>query len=128
MKITLIVGLPGSGKTYYANTLAAPGVVIIDDFQRSDLDNLPDINSTKNLVIIDPHFCDSVILNFAQNVLKKQYGDNVIFELVYFENEPQKALRNIEFRNDGRKVVEFIRHHTKIYNPPSDARSIWQPD
>lgn len=128
MKITLIVGLPGSGKTYYANTLAAPGVIIIDDFRRGDLGNLPNENSFENLIIIDPNFCDSVILDFAQRVLKNHYHIDIDIDIVYFENNAQKALRNIEFRDDGRKVSNFIHDYTKIYNPPSDAKKIWQPE
>lgn len=120
MKITLIIGLPGSGKTHLANTICN---VVIDDI--TSLTQLPvDVDE---FVITDVNFCDASMINRAENILYKWYGD-VEIKRIYFENDSTKARKNVEYRNDGRKVEGTIRRFEKIYNPPTDVHLIWQPD
>lgn len=125
MKIVLIIGLPGSGKTHYAQNLAGPGTLIIDDCTKDDVICLPSSDSFHTIVIIDANFCIPGILNCALAFLNAHYGDPEI-EMVWFENAPEKALNNIKHRNDGRKVTMFIQDNTATYDPPADARKIWQ--
>lgn len=118
MIITLIIGLPGSGKTWYARNVL--GGTIVDDIQ--DLKDLPNIND--DFTIIDVNFCDQRILNQAKHMLRLKYT-NVSFQEIYFENNPKKARRNVERRNDGRNVEGTIKRFTAIYNPPHDALEIF---
>lgn len=120
-KIHLIIGLPGSGKTYYANK-HFKDVPIVDDI--TDLCQLPTV---QEFVITDVNFCDRLTLENARNVLTKLYGD-VKFNHIYFENDPEKARKNVKRRNDGRYVEGTIRRFAPVYNPPEDALEIWDAD
>ena len=121
MKITLIIGLPGSGKTWLANELAEPTTAIIDDI--TSLDQLPD--DAEELIITDVNFCDSTILNQATAILRERYG-SISIERVYFENDAALARQNVERRNDGRNVEGTIRRFESIYQPPVNAWRIWR--
>lgn len=123
--ITLIIGLPGSGKTHYGEKLAKErSAFFIDDI--SDYDDLCSALLYFNHVIIsDPNLCDPNVEKAAVNSLK----ENEI-EKIYFENNPEACKANIDRRSqvgDERRVKDFIDMYSEIYNPPEDARSVWQP-
>lgn len=118
-KIKLIVGLPGSGKTYYMNQLDGHK---IDDPKIGQ--EFPILD--QDILITDPNFCDEKTLNKAIKKLNSIYPDTEI-ELIYFENKPEKCLRNVEYRDDGKEVSQFIKHYSSIYNPPKNVLEIWQP-
>lgn len=120
MKITLIIGLPGSGKTYLAYTICD---VVIDDI--TSLAQLP--ADVDEFVITDVNFCDASMINRAENILYRWHAD-VEIERIYFENDSTKARKNVEYRNDGRKVEGTIRRFERIYNPPATVLPIWQHD
>ena len=126
MKITFIIGLPGSGKTHFAATLDNEDTVIFDDFSADDIPYLPK-EHIKNLIIIDPNLCNPDVLTRAVSFFSTRYPSADI-KYIYFENAPAKALQNIQIRGDNRSVANFIKLNTKIYNPPIDALSIWQPE
>jgi predicted kinase len=115
-KILLFVGLPGSGKTYYANEICD---VVVDDIV--DLSQLP--HQFDILGITDVNFCDELILNKAKTVLRNRYDCEI--EVIYFENNPAKCRKNVEYRNDGRAVEGTILRFEKTYNPPANALKIW---
>ena len=123
MKIVLIVGLPGSGKTYLANFLAdmCEYMSVVDDI--TSLDQLPE---SGDIAITDVNFCDSKILEKAIDMLHEKYS-NAMVVVMYFENNPDAARRNVAYRNDGRNVEGTIRRFEKIYNPPDETRKIWNP-
>ena len=125
MRITLIVGLPGSGKTYLANKLALERTTVIDDI--TSCEQLPE--SPKELIITDVNFCDAKILETAKYRLKDMYP-NAEFDIIYFENDAKKARLNVLYRNDGRNVEGTISRFERIYSPPTDGlfppREIWQ--
>jgi hypothetical protein len=120
--VVLIVGLPGSGKTFFAHE-NFPDAVIIDDPRDFGAD-LPD-DFPDTLVITDPHLCRVEILKVAVPMLMARY-DIPKVGLVFFENDPDAAKANARLRNDGRKVEDFIDILTKVYNPPADAQPIWR--
>ena len=120
MKITLIIGLPGSGKTYLANNLSG---IIIDDI--TSIDQLP--NDANELIITDVNFCDVKILERAEEMLRERYG-NIDIKRIYFENDAEAVRKNVEYRNDGRNVEGTIRRFEPIYQPPADARVIWNQE
>ena len=104
-EITLFVGLPGSGKTYWAGKLCD---IVVDDI--TQLDQLPSKDLIKNIV-----------------KLQEVYGSSCLIDIVYFENSGKKARNNVKYRNDGRLVEGTIRHFEMIYDPPFGALKIWEP-
>jgi len=121
-EIILIVGLPGSGKTYLANTLSNSNKIF------DDITSLNDLPTTDSFVIVDVNFCDEYILKNALEILNKKFPDHKI-DIIYFENDPAKCRKNVEYRqkykNDTRNVEGTIRRFEKIYNPPPNCEKIW---
>lgn len=124
MKITLIAGLPGSGKTTLASQMREAGALVLDDFGvGSSLRDLP-ARLSQDLVITDVNFCHWSTLQTAKWQLSERYG--VTPEIVYFQNDPEACLANVERRTDGREVGATIREFTKVYDPPADALPVWR--
>lgn len=127
IKIYCLAGLPGSGKTYLGMKISEKeNAILIDDI--SSTDHLAKVlEENRNIVIADPHFCNSKIRNIAELFIKKHSSYAEII-WIYFENNPQKCLNNVEYRNDGRKVKIDINILSKIYLIPKDIKplSIWQ--
>lgn len=123
-KVFLLIGLPGSGKTHY-------GTVLSKEFSMEFLDDLKDrklfesrLAEGKSFVVADPLLCRSAARRLAIEMVGGAGFDPV---LVYWENNPEKCLRNVAYRNDGRKVEQTIKDLSKHYLPPDDALEIWQP-
>lgn len=115
--ITLVIGLPGSGKTYLVNQMTG---YVIDDI--TGIEQL--IQTDSDIVISDVNFCDPRVLNACISMLTARYPKHS-FSFIYFENAPDKCRKNVAYRNDGRNVEGTISRFEKIYNPPLDARIIW---
>lgn len=113
--VILFVGLPGSGKTYYANIMCD---VVVDDIV--DTDQLPE--EFDILGITDVNFCDANILQNAINILSEKYKTDI--NVVYFENNPDKCRKNVKYRDDGRNVEGTICRFENIYYPPENAIKI----
>lgn len=119
--IILWIGLPGSGKTYYAKKYCD---IVIDDI--TSLEELPDTYELQNkkLGITDVNFCDSKILSKALDILINKYPDKYITTM-YFEKDVDKCRSNVLHRNDGRNVEGTIRRFERVYNPPFGSIKIW---
>jgi len=119
----LFVGLPGSGKTYWANKMCD---VVVDDI--TDLSDLPSKENlgSNDLGITDVNFCDAKTLDRAIKIIKEKYPTHTI-KISYFENDSEKCRENVLYRNDGRNVEGTIKRFEKIYSPPHNARKIWRP-
>ncbi len=96
----LIVGLPGSGKTFLGKRFESKGFYLVDD--PKDLTFLQ--RAKDKIVITDPHLCSVKNRSFAIDTLKK-LGYHV--KVLYFENRPDKCKKLIKHRNDGRIVNGF---------------------
>ena len=116
LKATLIIGLPGSGKTHLGQSLSSN---FIDDPKEKP------IPYGENLVIADPNFCISRVRDEAIKYIQ-EYGYQV--ECIYFENNPEQCKENVMNRNDGRKVMLTIDYYSGLYNIPSGIipRKVWQ--
>jgi hypothetical protein len=124
--IHCIVGLPGSGKTHYGIQLLKnkENCLFLDDID--DRSEIPDSGIYDEVVITDPNFCLPLIRNLANEILK--YKGYTHINWIFFENDKEKALNNVVYRNDGRKVENLINLlHTK-YSIPNDYKPlvIWQ--
>ena len=118
------MGLPGSGKSYLAKKIAedCKDPLIVDDI--SSINKLPKNGVYSDIIITDPYFCLEKVRLQANKYIIDNYK---CVEWLYFENNQEKCLKNVSFRNDGRKVEGLIRLLQNIYFPPKNNISIWQP-
>jgi GTPase SAR1 family protein len=121
--IILVVGLPGSGKTFFAHEYYSDALIVDDPMRQGVVLPPPDVDFD-TMVITDPHLCRDHNLQFAMPMLMRKYRVTQL-GVAFFENDPVKAKANVKLRNDGRKVDRFIDTLTKEYNPPPNAMPIW---
>ncbi len=104
-KVTIIVGLPGSGKSYYGRRLAlSRHCRFIDDVSKS-YNTLQDIIDMllqyKECVIADPQLCKEKARQAAQRAFDK-FG--IESEWVFFTNDPRKCRENAKLRGNIAEV------------------------
>jgi len=110
MKITLVIGLPASGKTTYAKTLG--GFLVDDPKSLSDLPEYAD-----HLVITDPNLCIDSVINASILKLYEKYSKyNVNITRIYFENDPIQCYKN-SLNRDGKLVTKYIKLLSQTYKP-----------
>lgn len=127
MKITFLVGLPGSGKTHYGNLLAEdPNVVYIDDISVRE-DPMREIQlamGVEHILISDVFLCREEERKKAIRVVRRIAAlERFDYEVdwVFFENNPEQCLKNVAYRDkqgDHRAVNGLIRELTKEYKIP----------
>lgn len=120
-KITLLIGIPGSGKSYFLSQFKTDcNNLILDD--ASQLENtkliLRDaLNSKeiKNIYIADVNFLNINALINAEDFIK---NNTKIYELYYiiFKTSKKIALNNVKLRNDGRNVNNTINIYYNNYD------------
>jgi hypothetical protein len=120
MKVTMIVGLPASGKTHYAETIANGRKIVDDPQSLSDLEGMDN-----DFIICDPHLCHVNKFD-VEDRIKKVYPE-AVFEWIYFENDPEQCLKNAKNRLD-KKVDNFIKLLAKQYVIPINAKvlPVWK--
>lgn len=126
-KVIFIVGLPGSGKTTYAKSIMDDTYFLIDDPIRDKTLFVQAIAADKPNVII----CDPLLIGKEperiQNIIMKQFGSNLDFEWIYFENDQHVAWANHLKRNeiDPRHINEkFHQQLSEQYSIPENAKVI----
>lgn len=123
MEVILLVGMPGSGKTHYGNELVKEtGYLFLDDLKDKEL-FVAALKARKSVVVADPWLCLPDILDSA---LKISRVHTEAIQVIYWKNDLQQCLRNVETRNDGRKVDVMLKHLAKTYSPPESAREVWK--
>jgi hypothetical protein len=136
MKVIIIIGLPCSGKTWLANQLSLGIIPIIDDSicLGRDVLSIHTLDELKNgYILTHPFLCVKEILQSEIDWINKTFhGMNVFIECVYFENNIQKCLKNLEHRirmGDLRNVELSIRRLAQEYIIPENTLTlpIWQP-
>lgn len=140
-KITIIIGLPGSGKTTYIlqNYENIKKENIFDDYHETSPEfegsaYYPKLcNSLKNdedVIISDIIYCKKEKLDLIVrkiNELIKQLGVNAKIECLYFENNPEACKDNVKNRIPPKRIVReisFIDNTTPDYNIPKRAKII----
>jgi hypothetical protein len=125
--ITLLVGLPCSGKTYYGKSLGHP---FVDDVSVSGAGVLKKLLGEPEIVVSDVFLCRKYDREFATRWLKEVAPD---YELkwVFFENNPEKCLANMKCRmqsGDVRQVATMITQLSKQYEIPEgvEPKLIWE--
>jgi hypothetical protein len=129
--ITLLIGLPGSGKTYLGNKLSQEtGAVFIDDIKSTNQLSIP-FAANKDIIIADMALCSTNTRLECIRILElmaKEANIVLIINKIFFENNPQKCLANVEYRNDGRLVKNAILMAAKEYAIDNDVTpvTIWE--
>lgn len=108
-EVTLLIGLPGSGKSYWIKQNLGNKAVAFDDISQTDrgLINLTlalNNPTIERIYIADVNFLMPNVIEKAQEKLIK-LTDNVLnFSQVIFLGDYETCQSNVELRNDGRNV------------------------
>lgn len=102
--LKIVIGLPGSGKTYYSKQFKDS--VIYDDWGKTKVNNLDirfddlinNLNLNNDIIINSIGFCDSVNLSEFKNLLEDKIR-NYNVEEIYFENDLDTCINNIKVRS-----------------------------
>lgn len=130
--ITIIVGLPGSGKTILGKAMSQGGVFLDDVDKHGGLEAIIRTVAQKvaNIVIADPHLCLRAAQEYAKAKLQELAPD---YEIIwdFFENDVVACENNIQHRisqGDERAVFALLRHYAKQYHIPAGVkpRKIWR--
>lgn len=118
MKITLIVGLPGSGKTHFATSLLSSSSQLIDDYS---VNGDVEVEDVYHLIITDP-----LCIQYGPDRIKKFLKDrfpNSTLSIIAFENNPQQCIINSRCRD---KIVSrhFIQMLSTVYSPTEWSETI----
>ncbi len=119
MSLVIIIGLPGSGKTFLSKKYSE--YVIFDDF----IDNyfsgqvVNELNKIKNgnkVCLIDPRLClPNIFKRYMIEFQKYVNNDNIL--LILFENNPQQCIKNVANRTDGKRNIEStIFKYSQVYD------------
>lgn len=143
--ITIIIGLPGSGKTTYIQNNFGDlyNTIICDDYHKSTpsrshnfIDSLyySDLNkalsANKNIVLSDIAWCKKDrrdLLLYEIDKLIKELGVNPKIEFIYFENNPTACKNNVIKRGRNDRVereLEFIDIWSKEYFIPKNNKVV----
>ncbi len=119
MKLIIIIGLPGSGKTTYFHEKLKPlGFLFFDDFV-SSMCNGKMIRAikdgTNDVCIADPRLCNFEIFRRVMKVIEDYINKSAI-KLILFENDKNKCLLNA-CKRATKNVDKAIEFNSKIYNP-----------
>lgn len=143
--ITIIIGLPGSGKTtYIKNNLSdLSNTMICDDYHKSTPSNSHNfidslyysdlkkaLSTNKNIVLSDIAWCKKdrrdLLLSEINRIIDELRIDPQI-EFIYFENNPTACKNNVIKRGRNDRVereLGYIDKWSKEYTIPNDCQII----
>jgi hypothetical protein len=121
-KIYLLIGIPGSGKSYWLKDKKNSSDCVFDDISQlnNPLDLLESaINNAniKNIYISDVNFLEISVLKKAEEILNEKLK-NKLHEINYviFKSTKEISEHNVLLRDDGRKVQGTIERFHKNYS------------
>lgn len=136
--IKVYVGLPASGKSYYIDKEKDDKAEVLDDvFTLSPncltyyIDEY--IKNGKNIFIADPRLCEESQRDKLNHIIYECGYDEEI-RWIYFENDADKAIKNLNYRqrNGDKRVVSklWIKDLSKRYTIPAgiEPLTIWSED
>lgn len=119
LKVKIIIGAPGSGKTYHINSIKNTNNIKIDDYLNTPNNMFELVNglyNEKNIIITDHRF---VIIDNIMNLLNTLHNLNIKNNQIYFiiyENNMNKCINNVKKRNDDiNKFIENIKLYSNNY-------------
>lgn len=132
-KITLIIGLPGSGKTTLAHFLFNENpwdVLLLDDLSLTperihEFD--PELHN--RIIITDPELCGVDEVTIRRKCKQFFPNTDLQFKFIYFENNPEACLVNARRDPKPGGTEMAIKTLAKEYVIPYDAdiRSVYVP-
>lgn len=108
MKISIVIGLPASGKTTFVGNLKG---LLIDD--PKSVNSILGHNS--DLVIASPHFCNLKSYNKLIELLNKEYDNPKIINYC-FDNDPKQSRINDIKRDRKLKSLALIKQLSTQYD------------
>ena len=116
------MGLPGSGKSTLGKELESQGYLFIDDVSLCGLGSFwyaieQDVNK---IAIADVFLCRKKDIKKCRSLFSILTKCGYELEWVFFENNVEKCLKNVEKRNDGRIVEGLVRQLSKEYVIPEN--------
>jgi hypothetical protein len=140
-KITILIGLPGSGKTSYIlqNYENIKKENIFDDYHETSpefegsvyyLKLCNALKKGEDVIISDIIYCKNEKLDLIVrkiNELIKQLGVRAKIECLYFENNPEACKENVKNRVPPKRIVKEINFIDNIgpdYKIPERAKTI----
>ena len=123
--IILLIGLPGSGKTHYGNSLISSKNKFIDDIK--EFSSISDaLKEYDELIVSDPYLCIDYYRECAVKLFKENFPE-ISLKWIFWENNPEKAYKNVVNRNDGRVISKnFVFDLSKKYNPPNITFNVYE--
>lgn len=114
-EIVIIIGLPGSGKTFESEYYKSQGYEIYDDFLSTIYDGrlLRSIKCNVKVCINDPRLCYFPTYNRTISQIEKI---NKNISLILFKNEPEKCIINVSNRKYVDKIINNIEQYSKFYD------------
>ena len=95
---------------------------IINDPKNFNNDILPYLD--RNLIITDPNLCFEKNRKSAVNAVNNN-KKNVKIDWIFFENDPEACLNNVNNRGDESKKVDgFIKNLSQFYTIPPGSNTI----
>lgn len=123
--ITIVVGLPGSGKTHYIRKIS-DGRLVLDDVESPD--EFPD--SMQGMVLTHPVLCKKECLENMIESIYKKYG-TIGIEVIYFENDLNSCLKNLQKRSEdgiNQEAKNFARNLHRHYYPENPTIPVWKQE
>lgn len=116
--IIIIIGLPGSGKTYLSNSYK--DYSIYDDYYCKYFTcNLKDVFG-QNVIINDPRLCYLEIFEIfvmeLNKIIKENKLENNKIKYIFFKNDLEKCYNNIKNNNIKKISYQELRNMSKVYN------------